>query len=119
MKFVKATLSLVLILCLVLPMVPVHAADVSQSAAAPSVEPTVPPVTEEISVSQFRLNSDCQILRYVDEEVFRSRDHIARFETEETLSSYVFLNRDGTKTVYYMDEPVKFRDAGAGSGKRI
>ena len=112
MKFVRTAVSLLLILCLVLPMVPVHAAETSRSVTTPSVEPVQPPVTETISDDHSKLESDCQILRYVDEEVFRSRDHIARFKTEETLSSYVFLNRDGTKTVYYMDEPVKFRDAG-------
>ena len=58
-----------------------------------------------------QLESDCQILQYVDEEVFQDSAHIARLTNEETLDTYVFLNEDGSKTVYYMDEPVRFIDA--------
>ncbi|MBQ9761944.1 MAG: Ig domain-containing protein, partial [Oscillospiraceae bacterium] len=102
MKIVRTTLSLLLILCLVLPMVPVSAAQISDTA-------TAAPVGAEETAPQLRLDADCQLLRYVDEADFLSRGHIARFETEETLSSYVFLNPDGSKTVYFLDEPVKFQ----------
>ena len=53
---------------------------------------------------------DCKILDYVHEEVFEEGDHLGRMEEEETLSSYVFLNKDGTRTAYYLDEAVKFVD---------
>ena len=66
-------------------------------------------VMEEIPVLQ--LDADCQILNHVDPEVFAAGNHIARLPEQETLSSYVFLNADGTQTVYYMDQPVKFEKA--------
>ena len=66
-------------------------------------------VTEEVPVLQ--LDEDCQILNHVDPEVFAAGNHIARLPEQETLSSYVFLNADGTQTVYYMDQPVKFEKA--------
>jgi hypothetical protein len=47
----------------------------------------------------------------VDPEVFAAGNHIARLPEQETLSSYVFLNADGSQTVYYMDQPVKFQKA--------
>lgn len=43
--------------------------------------------------------------------MFASGNHIKRLTDEETLSTYVFLNSDGSKTVYYLDEPVKYVDA--------
>ncbi len=54
---------------------------------------------------------DCKILDYVHEEVFEKGDHLGRMEEEETLSNYVFLNKDGTRTAYYLDEAVKFVDS--------
>lgn len=52
----------------------------------------------------------CHVLRYVDHAEFEKGNHIARLPNEETLSSYVFLNEDGSKTAYWIDKPVKFRD---------
>ena len=107
MKRIRSMLALLLILCLVLPMVPVRAAEAAPAVTAPEV--SAPEASEAPGVLE--MESDWKILRYVDPEDFYARGHIARFETEETLSSYVFLNPDGSKTVYYMDEPVKFQDA--------
>ena len=56
------------------------------------------------------LVEDTQILDYVDSEQFLQADHVARLPQEETLDSYVFLNRDGTRSVYYMGRPVKYVD---------
>lgn len=53
----------------------------------------------------------CNVLRYVDHTEFEKGNHIARLPNEETFSSYVFLNEDGSKTAYWIDAPVKFRDA--------
>ena len=69
--------------------------DVSALAALPAYEP----------------EGDCKILNYVHVDVFAQGDHVARLHEEESLSSYAFLNRDGTKTVYYLDEVVKFEAA--------
>ena len=108
MKRTRSMLALLLILCLVLPMVPVRAAEAAPAVTAPEV--SAPEASEAPGVLE--MEPDWKILRYVDPEDFYARGHIARFETEETLSSYVFLNADGSKTVYYMDEPVKFQDGG-------
>lgn len=56
------------------------------------------------------LTKDSKILDYVDAEQFSKADHVARLPQEETLDSYVFLNRDGTRSVYYMGRPVKYVD---------
>lgn len=51
------------------------------------------------------------ILQYVDQDVFRASNHIKRLPQEETLDTYVYLNQDGTKSVYFMEENVKYVDA--------
>jgi hypothetical protein len=65
----------------------------------------------QLSATAQILSEDCKILNYVHAEVFSSANHVARLTSEETLSSYVFLNEDGTRTAYFMDEAVKFVDA--------
>lgn len=62
------------------------------------------------AVSIEELTSGSQILKYIDEEVLIANQHVVRLPEEETLSSYAFLNMDGTMTVYYMDKAVKFVD---------
>ncbi len=57
-----------------------------------------------------QLIEDCSILDYVDRDVFEEAGHMFRRPDLETLSSYVFQNMDGTNTVYFMDEPVKYLD---------
>ena len=64
-------------------------------------------ISNTVTVEQLTANS--QILNYVDEAVLASNNHVRRLEEDETLSSYVFLNRDGTKTVYYTYEEVKYQ----------
>ena len=56
------------------------------------------------------LTKDSQILDYVDPEQFYSAEHIARLSNEESLDNYVFLNSDGSKSIYYMGRPVKYID---------
>lgn len=51
------------------------------------------------------------ILQYVDQEAFRTSNHIRRLPEEETLDTYVYLNQDGTKSVYFMEENVKYVDS--------
>lgn len=121
-KRTKVTFSVVLVICLLLTglpsAVPVAAAKVDEplnntitesTATEPQTVTKQIAVTEEIPVLQ--LDADCQILNHVDPEVFAAGNHIARLPEQETLSSYVFLNADGTQTVYYMDQPVKFEQA--------
>lgn len=58
-----------------------------------------------------KLTQGSQILKHIDPEVLNSNEHILRLVEEETLNSYAFLNRDGSKTVYYTDKAVKYRNA--------
>jgi len=69
---------------------------------------TAPSAPEAMNMES--LVEDTQILDYVDSEQFLQADHVARLPQEETLDSYVFLNRDGTRSVYYMGRPVKYVD---------
>ncbi|MGM9646941.1 MAG: RICIN domain-containing protein [Eubacteriales bacterium] len=66
--------------------------------------------TSTEAVSEAKLLENCSILNYVDAETFRAAGHIARLPEVETLSSYAFRNADGTHTVYYFDQPVKYVD---------
>ena len=50
------------------------------------------------------------IFEHIDKEVFDSSKHISRLYDEEKSNTYVFLNQDGTKSVYFLDEDVKFTD---------
>lgn len=54
--------------------------------------------------------SDSKLKDYIDVEEFESNAFVARLEDEEDLNTYVFQNKDGTKTVYYLAEDVKYRD---------
>lgn len=55
-------------------------------------------------------SAECMISKYVSADQFNRASHIERLYAEEELDTYVFLNSDGTKSVYYMDENVKFFD---------
>ena len=121
-KRTKVTFSLILVICLLLTglpsAAPVSAAEVDEVPTSPITESTATEpqaVTEQAAVTEetpvLQLDADCQILNHVDPEVFAAGNHIARLPEQETLSSYVFLNADGSQTVYYMDQPVKFEKA--------
>lgn len=55
-------------------------------------------------------SAECMISKYVSADQFNEASHVERLYAEEELDTYVFLNSDGTKSVYYMDENVKFFD---------
>lgn len=85
----KITWSLILVICLLLSGIPVVAVDGEVSVPVSTMDSTVVPSTsmtvEENPVLQ--LESDCQILQYVGEEVFQDSAHIARLTNEETLDT--------------------------------
>jgi len=54
---------------------------------------------------------DSKILDYVNVESFKTSAHIARIEELEELNTYVFQNADGTRSVYLMNENVKYIDS--------
>ncbi len=103
----RKTISLLLIFCLLLSCLPGGA--IAQTTEA-EPQASAAPTTAVTPADTFQLDADCQILRYVDESVFTAGNHVARLTEQETLDTYVFLNADGTQTVYYMDENVKFLD---------
>lgn len=55
-----------------------------------------------------KVEAECNVLQYVDATAFEEAKHVARLPEEETFNTYVFLNHDGTKSVYYLDENVKY-----------
>lgn len=75
-----------------------------QAQEAASVEENID------TAAQIADNSN--ISQFVDMEQFKQADHVARLRDEEKLNTYVFRNRDGSKSVYYMDQDVKFVDDG-------
>ena len=124
MKTTKSLLVLLLALCIVIsgiPCMPVVANEQTPTTVLPgedaisldyvvSLEHLLDePKQQDVIVPLSE--TSCQILRYVDTTEFEEGNHIARILNEETLSSYVFLNEDGSRTTYWMDEPVKFKNA--------
>ena len=63
------------------------------------------------TVNAEALSRESQIFNYVHREVFEENAHVQRLAAEESLDSYVFLNADGSRTAYFLDEPVKFVDS--------
>ena len=97
----KKLIALLLAIAMLVTLLPYYASAKETAEAAPALAPEITPEP---------LEPDCRILNYVDEAVFLAGNHVARLPAEESLSSYVFLNADGTRTVYYMDEAVKYVD---------
>lgn len=85
-------------------------ADQTEQAAAALSEQPVSQAQPAQEAETFQLDADCKLLNYVHAEVFAQNDHVARMKEEETLSSYVFQNRDGSRTAYFLDDNVKFVD---------
>ena len=47
----------------------------------------------------------------ISDDLIAERDHVNRlWEQEEDLNTIIFQNRDGTKTMYWFDQPVKYVD---------
>lgn len=44
----------------------------------------------------------------LQQEEARGKEHIARLHNEEGLNQHIYLNRDGSKTMYLYDHPVKY-----------
>ncbi len=127
----KRLLSLFLAFCTVLssmalcPM-PVFAADTESSSAEISVQPQISKnepqdildesveniltETEPLALLEETLG-DCKILQHVDADAFAQSNHAFRMPELETMDTYVFQNNDGTRSVYYMNEAVKYTDS--------
>lgn len=85
---------------------PVRSAEDGEPAVSAQPEQEAPAAED----SDF-LERDCAergMFRHIDRESFQRAGHVLRLPEEERLDTYVFQNRDGTKTVYYMGENVKY-----------
>ena len=67
-------------------------------------------VEKENNEKEEKLQVDDAIFKHLDKEHFINGKHISRLENEEKLNTYVFGNKDGSKTIYYMYENVKYKD---------
>ncbi|MBQ8165074.1 MAG: RICIN domain-containing protein [Clostridia bacterium] len=54
------------------------------------------------------LKEDSLIMDYIDESTFVESKHVARLKDKEKLNTYVFLNNDGSESVYIMEKNVKY-----------
>ena len=84
----------------------------------------VPKISQEITESidkvemyskmadelQLSLKKESKIFDYIDETEFSKAKHIQRMNDLEDLHTYVFKNANDTCSVYYIPEPVKYRD---------
>lgn len=113
-------LAFLLALVMALTLVPSSAVAASEDNSTRSESTTQPETTATDSLLEAaatekpttaELTANCEILNYVDLEVFEANNHVLRLKSEETSDTYVFLNENGTKTVYYLDDDVKFVDA--------
>ena len=96
--------SLFLIVALLLAFLPTASATNLELTAEQDAKAIIP-VTDS-----FLTDSGCQIGRYIDTVAFKEKNHVSRLKADEDVNTYVFLNEDNTKTVYYMYDAVKFVD---------
>lgn len=59
--------------------------------------------------SQDSAAEQIQAPQYVDAEQFAQADHTERLYDEEQMNTYVYRNQDGSKSVYYMGQNVKYQ----------
>ena len=110
----KRPITLLLALSLVLSCTGqwiVHAEEAEDPALDPTLTESAATATVVPADSQTLLAEDMPFLHFIDDDQFSNANHVARLPEEERLDTYVFLNQDGTKSVYHMGRNVKFVDA--------
>ena len=110
----RRSISVLLAVCTVLtalciPPAPAVAQSAEPLASVQIEEAITLPVEEEPGTLE-TLTEDCKILQYVDEEAFAAAEHAFRLPYLEELDTYVFQNTDGTRSIYYLYENVKYID---------
>lgn len=126
-RIFKKTIALLLAICLLPVVRPIHAVTEEDSPLSPAtevqtqsaIEPAIKKDTSNSTEVFSALVEGTQILSHINEDVFWENKHVAKLLYEEDLNNYIFLNSDGSKTVYYMDEEVKFIDANGGLARGI
>lgn len=77
-----------------------------QESPLPNTEGDLP--WEELATAVL---SDADKSEVISDELIAERDHVNRlWEQEDDLNTIIFQNRDGTKTMYWFDQPVKYVD---------
>lgn len=110
---IKKCLTLFLALALVLGSTggwSARAEEAEDSALAPTLSETAGTAAAAPATLETQPAGEPAFLSHMDGEQFAQADHVARLAGEERLDTYVYLNRDGTKSVYYMGRNVKFVD---------
>lgn len=67
-------------------------------------------VTGIANAEEISLVSMSEVPDFISQDQVEEFGHISRLTDEEALNTLVYLNRDGTKTKYIMDYPVKYLD---------
>jgi len=78
--------------------------------------PTLADTASPAKSAQPSATEPTQLPEAAEQEATRGKDHVARLHGEEGdhLNNLVFLNEDGSKTLYLYDHPVKYRDESGG-----
>ncbi len=77
-----------------------------QESPLPNTEGDLP--WEELATAVL---SDADKSEVISDELIAERDHVNRlWAQEDDLNTIIFQNRDGTKTMYWFDQPVKYVD---------
>lgn len=99
-------LSVATVLCLFYPAQSFRAEDISVAGEA-----SLPSETEIRATAEGmqKLADESGILQYIDQAEFFAAKHVERIKDQEELNTYVFLNEDGTRSLYYMAENVRYR----------
>ena len=82
-----------------------HAKEITNSSENVSLNHNVTSNTSMIDVS---LLSQDDIPSFISSERVKENNHVLRLNDEETENTIVYLNANGTKTMYIMDFPIKF-----------
>ena len=115
-------ISLLLAILMLLPLFAfgVTAEEAEISAAQSAVKAEADALAAKKADLVQGLEAASTIFDYVDKASFVEAGHVERLADEEELNSYVFRNPDGSKTVYFLAEDVKYVSVtGAVTEKRL
>ena len=106
-QFFRA-ISLLLIIALLCP-ISLNTVAISANAVE-NVAGEKTAIKEDVITETVSLGDTLEVPGFVSQAQIEEHGHISRLSDEETLNTLVYLNRDGTKTKYIMDYPVKYID---------
>lgn len=101
--------SLLLVIAL-LCQYPLNAVAIGVNETEKILESEAPVLEENVDTEVTPLISTAEVPNFISQAQIEEYGHISRLSDEEALNTLVYLNRDGTKTKYIMDYPVKYID---------